>query len=177
MLLVGPHIDVARVPPLLHGPIDELAGLVLEGPQDLEVAPVLDALDDDGAGGGLGNAPEVVGGVVEVLAGGPVLLVDLRRQDRHVTGAAVNLHAGAADGPGHLGVGAEDGGLDGGQEVVQVDAQLLGGASQLRHVDVHGSSVSSLLGNDPCGRGRAGGLVSWMASYRRTSTRAPVRSA
>ena len=66
-------MDDVRVVSLLHGPVDELAGLVLEGAQDLEVAPVLDALDDDGAGGGLGDAPEVVGGVVEVLAGGLVL--------------------------------------------------------------------------------------------------------
>ena len=139
VLLIQTHVDDTGVAPLLHGAGDQLAGLVLEGAQDLEVAAVLDALDDDTAGRGLGDAAEVVGGVVEVLPRGLVLLVDLRGQDAHVPGATVDLDVGAANGPRNLGVGPQDGVLDSGQQVVQVNTELVGSASQLRHIDVHGS--------------------------------------
>ena len=103
-------------------------------------------------------ASEVVGGVVEVLARGLVLLVHLGRQHAHMAGPPIDLDVGAADGAGDLGVGAQNGILDGRQEVVQVYAQLIGSASQLRHVDVHGSSgpLSSgrCVGRAARGRGR-----------------------
>jgi len=87
----------------------------------------------------LGCAAEAVGGGVEVRPRGLVLLVDLRGQDAHVPGATVDLDVGAADGSRNLGVGPQDGVLDSGQQVVQVNTELVGSASQLRHIDVHGS--------------------------------------
>jgi len=48
-----------------------------------------------------------------------------------MAGPPVDLDVGAADGAGDLGVGAQNGILDGRQEVVQVYAQLIGSASDV----------------------------------------------
>src|SRR5690606_39237516 len=106
------HHDVLRVAALLDHARDDVALLADELTEVTVVLGVTEAREHDLLGGRGSDPTEAVGSVV-VLGDLVALVVELRSEDRDVTGLAVDLHARPGLRAGGLLVGDEERLLDG----------------------------------------------------------------
>ena len=121
----------------LDGARDDLTFASGEVTEDALVVGVAQALHDDGAGGRLGDAAEVLRGVVE-LADRVAVLVLVHSHDGDASGLLVDFDAGLGDGAGQVVVRLEQRLFDGVDEGFEADALLVFHHPQSGHIDFHG---------------------------------------
>ena len=121
----------------LDGARDDLAFTAGEVTEDALVVGVAQTLHDDGARSRLGDAAEVLRGVVE-LADRVAVLVLVHGHDGDASGLLVDFDAGLGDSAGQVVVRLEQRLFDGVDEGFEADAFLVFHHPQSGHIDFHG---------------------------------------
>ena len=121
----------------LDGARDDLPFASREVAEHALVVGVAQALHDDGARGRLGDATEVLRGVIE-LADGVAVFVLVHGHDGDASGLLVDFDAGLGDGSGQVVIRLEQGFFDGVNEGFEADALLVFHHPQCGHIDFHG---------------------------------------
>ena len=131
--LHGGHAGVTR---LLHDTGHNLTGLAGKVTQNALIISIAQALHDDGTRGGLCNASEVLGGVIE-FADGVALFVFFGGHNGHATRALIDLNSSLCNCAGDVVVRLQQCLFDGINKGIERYPFLMFDHSQGGHIDFH----------------------------------------